>query len=65
MHDQGIGEGAPLGLKDPNESHRVKGIPRQSIDCFGRNADYPSPTEFLNGFMNTSLPSYNPSTHLK
>lgn len=57
MHDQGIGEGAPLGLKDRYESHRVKGIPRQSIDCFGRNADNPSPAEFLHGFMNTSLPS--------
>ena len=57
MHDQGIGEGAPLGFKDLYEGHRLKGIPRQTINCFGGNADNPAPAEFLHGFTNTSLPS--------
>ena len=42
MDNERVGEGAPLGLKDPRHSHWIEGVTRKTVDRFRGKPDDPS-----------------------
>jgi len=65
MDDQGVGQGAPLGLKDPGNSQGLEDISRKAIDSLGGQPHNSTATENLRRFLNPLLTSQSPRTQCR
>lgn len=65
MDDQGVGQGAPLGLKDPGNSQGLEDISRKAVDSLGGQPHNPTAPENLRGFFNPLLTSQSPRTQCR
>ena len=63
MDNERVGEGAPLGLKDPRHSHWIEGVTRKTVDRFRGKPDDPSSPKDLHGCGDSLLSCQNLGTN--
>ncbi len=65
MDNQGIGQGASLGLKNTGNRLRIKGITRKSINGLCRQPYNPTLSQEFHGITDPFLSMNNPGTHIE